>query len=297
MNKFIERRVRIIFGVLAFVFVAAVLILFFYIFVFNKYGYDVYYAKFTSSKNVYPSMPITINDIAVGRVVKTVLDKDNLITATIDIKKEYSNRMREDSVLVANINYISGRVDVLKLYPGTNKIVPGGSFIESSDSKIGKMLRDNYIRRENIPVNIAQMFLESRIFYEKIFEENKLNEEIKIIYDKLKTLDEDLKNGKLKFITSKEERIFLEKTLNDIRNTLNSLDTQIEAVTLIAKMIPLDYNTGVFDDMIRFLGVSNSSIESIAKALPYLYDIIVNLEKAVGDIKDFLINIEYMYEY
>lgn len=298
-NKIIKRRKRLFLGSLFFIFVLLTIALFVYIFIIKRVGsnYDIYYGNFTSYKNVHVSMPVTINDITVGRVLKTELTKDNFIMATIDIKKEYTNRIRKDTVLVANINYISRRVDNLKLYPGTNLIIKSGSFIETSDSKRGKILRDDYEKRENIPVNVARMFLESKIFFQNVVYEDKLNEDIKMLYRKLSKIDEDLKSGKLKFVTSKEDRIFLQNTINDIKVTLDALQSQIEAVTLIAKLIPLEYDTKVFEDTLQFIGISTTTIENIARTLPIAFEVIVGLEKTVEDIKSFLVSIEHIYEY
>lgn len=298
-NKIIKRRKRLFLGSLFFIFVLLTIALFVYIFIIKRVGsnYDIYYGNFTSYKNVHVSMPVTINDITVGRVLKTELTKDNFIMATIDIKKEYTNRIRKDTVLVANINYISRRVDNLKLYPGTNLIIKSGSFIETSDSKRGKILRDDYEKRENIPVNVARMFLESKIFFQNVVYEDKLNEDIKMLYQKLSKIDEDLKSGKLKFVTSKEDRIFLQNTINDIKVTLDALQSQIEAVTLIAKLIPLEYDTKVFEDTLQFIGISTTTIENIARTLPIAFEVIVGLEKTVEDIKSFLVSIEHIYEY
>lgn len=298
-NKIIKRRKRLFLGSLFFIFVCLTIALFVYIFIIKRVGsnYDIYYGNFTSYKNVHVSMPVTINDITVGRVLKTELTKDNFIMATIDIKKEYTNRIRKDTVLVANINYISRRVDNLKLYPGTNLIIKSGSFIETSDSKRGKILRDDYEKRENIPVNVARMFLESKIFFQDVVYEDKLNEDIKMLYQKLSKIDEDLKSGKLKFVTSKEDRIFLQNTINDIKVTLDALQSQIEAVTLIAKLIPLEYDTKVFEDTLQFIGISTTAIENIARTLPIAFEVIVGLEKTVEDIKSFLVSIEHIYEY
>lgn len=295
INRVITKRKKIILGTIVISFFICILFVFIYSLIINNINYNSkkYYANFYYAKNIENGLIITVNDVPIGKVIKTKINDDNLIEATISINSKYTNRVREDSVIVSYISYVSGRINNIKLYPGKGKILPPLSFIETSDSVPGKILMMEYEKKENIQPTLS----ENDFFIKEITNAKQIENNIKEIYIKLIKINSDINEGKYDTIMSDKDREKLVKTLETLEKTLNNVSVQIESVKNITVVLSDNKKIPELIEAMNFIMEDSSTIlNDILIIMPQTFDTIISLERTIDNIKKFLINIELLYD-
>ncbi|MBI4976973.1 MAG: MCE family protein [Spirochaetes bacterium] len=106
-----------------------------------KYTYTT---EFKTGKGLKENMPVTLQNIPIGKIGKPRVDNENMVDVPVIIYSEYTDRVREDSVLVLSAGLIGG--SELILYPGSpeSKKLKNHAFVQSSDTERGELLKKKH---------------------------------------------------------------------------------------------------------------------------------------------------------
>jgi phospholipid/cholesterol/gamma-HCH transport system substrate-binding protein len=96
--------------------------------------------KFRSGEGLSTGMQVAIKGIQVGEVKRVYLNEDNWIEVTFTVYKEYTSRIRKDSVVNLKSPLIGGKS--LEIIPGGKDmpVLAKGSYIWSRDTSEGQLI-------------------------------------------------------------------------------------------------------------------------------------------------------------
>ncbi|MEK6793325.1 MAG: MlaD family protein [Spirochaetota bacterium] len=119
--------------------------------------------EFKSANKLKENMNVTLQGLAVGKLIKYRINEENKVEAKVIIYGEYADRVREDSVLVLSAPLFGD--GELILYPGTPdaRRLGNNAFLPSSDTERGQMLKEKHdltMKNQGIDVilgNVTQL--------------------------------------------------------------------------------------------------------------------------------------------
>ncbi|MFH1652798.1 MAG: MlaD family protein [Pseudomonadota bacterium] len=101
--------------------------------------YAHYQCSFSKSGGIKVGAPVTINDLQAGSVKKLVLDDENRVTFSIEVFKEYSDRIREGTQASLYIPFVGQSTVVLKLGDQSLPLIPEKGAIKVKDMGEGDL--------------------------------------------------------------------------------------------------------------------------------------------------------------
>jgi phospholipid/cholesterol/gamma-HCH transport system substrate-binding protein len=104
--------------------------------------------KFRRGEGLTTGMQVAIKGIQVGEVKRVYLNEDNWIEVTFTVYKEYTPRIRKDSVVDLKSPLIGGKS--LEIIPGAKDmpVLAKGSYIWSRDTDEGQLILQERLREE-----------------------------------------------------------------------------------------------------------------------------------------------------
>ncbi len=97
-----------------------------------------YTTRFNSAVHLVEGMPVKFKGLKIGAVKKIYLDENNTVIVKFYILKEFSSKIKKDSVLMINSPLIGEKF--LEITSGTHKspVADNGDFLYSADTKVGR---------------------------------------------------------------------------------------------------------------------------------------------------------------
>lgn len=255
----------------------------------------VFRTEFNSAKGLKVGMKITLKDFTIGKVRSIELNKENTIDLSIEIYNKYTDRIREDSVLV-RIADLFGNSELL-LYPGTpeTKQLDDSAFLQSSDTEKGAILKSKYdilLAQEGLDGLIESVNdLATSLQYTVDNVVNDPKGELRQTLVNIQEISSEISNS-----TASEEKGNLNYLLYnpDIRNRTSSILKNVDGSTKEILVITRDANKIVKDVQVMAVGLNQtiSNVENITKNVDDATPAIIgNVNKATRDltylVKDF----------
>jgi phospholipid/cholesterol/gamma-HCH transport system substrate-binding protein len=233
--------------------------------------------KFRRGEGLSAGMQATIKGIQVGEVKRVYLNEDNWIEVTFTVYKEYTPRIRKDSVVDLKSPLIGGKS--LEIIPGAKDMpaLAKGSYIWSRDTDEGQLILQER-QREDQPDEITRILKNVELLtYNLSAADGNLNETL----DRIQYF--------FTMLSSKEGS--LNKTLASLENITSSIGDKEGSVgkllqddfelynSTIALMTKLN---GIMDD-VKTLSAGLSSLSPDIKAAVERSNITMN--EAIGLIR------------
>lgn len=97
-----------------------------------------YYTIVNSASGLKPGMPVLYKGIAIGRLSKLELSKDDRVIVKFYVKKEYASKIRKGSVVVIKSSLLGGKS--FEILPGEGKPFEAEAEIPSQDTPEGRKI-------------------------------------------------------------------------------------------------------------------------------------------------------------
>ncbi len=107
-----------------------------------------YYTEFNSAAALNVGMPVKFKGLKIGAVKSIKLNKKNNIVVKFYILKEYSDRIKTDSIIKINAPLIGEKNMVITSGGNKSKIAPKETFLYSIDTEKGRLLLAEQLKKE-----------------------------------------------------------------------------------------------------------------------------------------------------
>ncbi len=199
--------------------------------------------KFLSGEGLSPGMQVTIKGIQIGEVKSVYLNEDNWIEVKFSVFKEYTPRIRKDSVARIKSPLLGSKA--LEIIPGNRDmpVLANGSFIWSSDTEQGKAILVEKEKSEQ-PDKITRILNNvEKLTYNLSSENGSLNQTLV----KIKQFFEMLS----------AEQGYLNKTLASVESIVSSIQEDKGSVGKL-----LNDNYEIYNEIVAMLKKLNETIEN-----------------------------------
>ena len=219
-------------------------------------------SKFRRGEGLSAGMQVVIKGIQIGEVKKVFLNEDNWIEVTFSVYKEYSPRIRKDSVVILKSPLIGSKT--LELIPGGKDlpVLANGSYIWSRDTEEGqRILQDR--QREEQPDEITRIMQNVELLtYNLSAAEGSLNQTL----DKIQRF----------FVLLSAKEGSLNKTLRSLEEITASINNSEGSV---GRLIHDDYE--LYNSTMALMEKLNGTMENIQKLSSDLASVSPDMKAAI----------------